>query len=50
MIKDYYTELGRHRVERIALFGTDFLKQLITKFIKKKDLLPHQKDYLRPLE
>jgi hypothetical protein len=32
------------------LFGTDFLKQILTKFIKKKDLQFYQKEYLKPLQ
>ena len=49
-LKDHYVELGCHKSEKVALFGTDFLKQLITKFLKKKDLLFFQRDYLRPFQ
>lgn len=43
ILKDYYIELGKNKDEKTALFGTDFLKQLITKFLKKKDLINYQK-------
>jgi len=43
MLKDHYIELGKSKSEKTALFGTDFLKQLITKFLKKKDLIGYQK-------
>lgn len=49
-LKEYYTELGKNKNERISLFGTDFLKQLVTKLIKRKDLIPHQREYLKPFE
>jgi len=32
------------------MFAADFLKQLVTKFLKRKDLIGLQKDYLRPFE
>lgn len=47
-LKEYYVELGKHKIEKVALFGTDFLKQLVTKFIKRKDLQFYQKEYLKP--
>jgi hypothetical protein len=50
MLKEHYVELGKSKVEKTALFGTDFLKQLVTKFLKKKDLLPFQREYMKPLE
>lgn len=50
MLKEHYVELGKSSKEKTALFGTDFLKQLITKFVKKKDLISYQKEYMRPLE
>ena len=50
MLKEHYVELGKTNKEKASLFGTDFLKQLITKFIKKKDLITYQKEYMRPLE
>jgi hypothetical protein len=50
VLKEYYVELGKNKNEKTALFGTDFLKQLITKFLKKKDLINFQKDYMKPLE
>ena len=40
--------LGKHKSEKIALFAADFLKQLATKFLKRKELINLQKDYLRP--
>lgn len=49
-LKDYYSELGKHKSQKIALFASDFLKQLITKFLKRKDLIAFQKDYLKPFE
>lgn len=49
-LKEYYIELGKHKIEKVALFGTDFLKQLVTKFIKKKDLQFYQKEYLKPFQ
>jgi brefeldin A-inhibited guanine nucleotide-exchange protein len=49
-LKEYYSELGRHKSEKIALFASDFLKQLVTKFLKRKDLLALQREYLRPFE
>lgn len=49
-LRDYYMELGKHKSEKVALFASDFLKQLITKFLKRKDLLPFQRDYLKPFE
>lgn len=42
-LRDYYIELGRHKNERVALFASDFLKQIVTKFLKKKDLMVLQK-------
>ena len=42
-LSKYYIEIGQNKVEKIAVFGTDFLKQQITKFFKKKDLIPYQK-------
>jgi hypothetical protein len=43
MLKEHYVELGKSKSEKTALFGTDFLKQLITKFLKKKDLISYQR-------
>ena len=43
ILSKYYIELGQNRIEKVAIFGTDFLKQQITKFFKKKDLFPFQK-------
>jgi hypothetical protein len=45
-IKAYIVELGQNKVEKNAIFGTDFLKQQITRFFKRKDLLPFQREYL----
>jgi hypothetical protein len=50
MLKEHYVELGKSKSEKTALFGTDFLKQLITKFLKKKDLITYQREYMKPLE
>ena len=49
-IKAYIVELGQNKVEKNAIFGTDFLKQQITRFFKRKDLLPFQREYLIALE
>jgi Sec7-like guanine-nucleotide exchange factor len=49
-LRDYYIELGRHKNEMVALFASDFLKQIVTKFLKKKDLIVLQKEYLKPFE
>lgn len=43
ILKDHYVELGKSKILKNALFGTDFLKQLITKFLKKKDLINQQR-------
>jgi hypothetical protein len=32
------------------MFAADFLKQLVTKFLKRKDLIGLQREYLRPFE
>jgi len=42
--------LGRHKNEKVSLFASDFLKQMVTKFLKRKDLLNLQRDYLKPFE
>ena len=42
-LKEYYSELGKHKSDKIALFASDFLKQLITKFLKRKDLVGLQR-------
>lgn len=34
LLRDYYFELGCSPNEKVALFGVDFLKQTITKFMK----------------
>ena len=47
-LRQHYCELGKHKSEKIALFAADFLKQLATKFLKRKELINLQKDYLRP--
>ena len=49
-LRDYYVELGQSRTERVAFFASDFLKQLVTRFLKRKDLQQFQRDYLRPFE
>lgn len=43
ILKEHYVQLGKSKNEKTALFGTDFLKQLITKFMKKKDLIGYQR-------
>ena len=50
ILKDHYIQLGKSKTQITALFGTDFLKQLITKFLKKKDLISYQREYMKPLE
>jgi hypothetical protein len=47
-LRDYYIELGRHKNEKVGLFASDFLKQMVTKFLKRKDLIGLQREYLRP--
>ena len=47
-LRDFYIELGKHKNERVALFAADFLKQIVTKFLKRKDLIGLQKEYLKP--
>lgn len=49
-LRDYYSELGRSKNERVAMFAADFLKQLVTKLLKRKELLAQQREYLRPFE
>ncbi len=34
LLRDFYFELGCSPNEKVALFGVDFLKQTITKFMK----------------
>lgn len=57
LLRDYYFELGCSPNEKVALFGVDFLKQTITKFMKvmcclpqKKESVPLQKDLFKPYE
>jgi hypothetical protein len=47
-LRDYYIELGKHKNEKVSLFASDFLKQMVTKFLKKKDLISFQREYLKP--
>ena len=49
-LRDYYVQLGKSRTERVAFFASDFLKQLVTRLLKRKDLVQFQREYLKPFQ